>query len=44
MGVFFYGEKQGFEEARLKVTPGGQMGDEMSDDLVELPAAQRVDI
>jgi hypothetical protein len=44
MGVCSYGEKQEFEEATLKVTPRGEMGNEMYDDRDELPAAQRVDI
>lgn len=44
MGVCSYWEKRDFVEATLKVTPGGEIGNEIYDDLDELPAAPRVDI
>jgi hypothetical protein len=44
MVVCSYGEKRDFEEATLKVTPGGDMGNKIYDDLDKLPAAPRVDI
>ena len=39
-GVCSYGKKRGLEE----VTPGGEVANEIYDDLDELPAAPRVDI
>ena len=44
MGVCAYGTKQSVKEVTLKVTPGGEMGNEIYDGLDELPAAPWVNI